>query len=1356
MFPDFVAKFSSKASLRLILIGSFALQISAAVGLTAYLSYKQGERFVSDRAAQLQTTATNYLRERLDRYLEKPPLILQLNVDAARLGPFDFSQPDLAERYFWQQMQRFPTASSIYLGRDRGQLVGIDRRADGTLVTKITEDYPQRAFYRLNAAGDRVEQLETQPFYDPRTRPWYQNAVPGDRPIWSEIYSFANLPTLGITASAPFYDREGNFKGVFAVDLDLSQIAQFLRSFRIAYSGQLFVLDRQGTLVTTSTRERPFKFDDGQQQQRVPILARESGDRLTRATAEFLSRQFEDLDAISTTEQFEFRFAGDRHFVQVVPYRDPYGLQWWLVAVIPENDFLAQIRANTRATVRYSLFALLFAVVFGLVTARWIAIPIERLNDAARIFSGGHWDRRVEPRGFDEVGQLARAFNGMADRLQDSFASLAKNNEQMQQLNVQLAESEKRLNDFLEGLPIGVLVYEAGGKICYFNRKLEHLLGRAIDPEVTLEEFASFYHLYIAGTDRIYPTKGLPTLRACKGRSVRVENIEIRTGNQAIPCEILATPIYDDNGRVTFAIAAFEDISQRKQVELERQSFTEQLKQKNEKLEKLDRLKNEFLANTSHELRTPLHGIIGIAESAIDGAIGSLTELQIQNLSLIVQSSYRLLTLVNDILDFSKLRHQSLELQLKAVGVREVVEVAIIFSKTLIKQKDLQLINAIDPSLPPVMADENRLQQIFYNLIGNAIKFTESGRIEIRAELVEDRRDRHSVSSSLSVLKITVSDTGIGIPQDKLEHIFESFEQVDGSTSRQYGGTGLGLAITQKLVELHGGKISVESQVGVGSSFSFTLPTVECEIVPIIPINSSSIAPKSLDLEMEKPSVVRGKDNRDRPVKVAESTRAAIVENTEIFQILIVDDEPVNLQVLRNHLSLHKNYHVAQATNGLDALAIVENGFKPDLILLDVMMPHMTGYEVTRKLRETWAIDELPIMMLTAKNSVSDLVFGLEVGANDYLGKPFAKEELMARIQTHLRIKQLKNEKAKIRKTFGRYVTEEVASNLLETERGLCLGGERRKLTILTSDLRGFTATSERLPPEEVIDILNFYFQYMADIISEYRGTIDEFMGDGILVLFGAPKTRHDDAKRAIACAVAMQLAMEEINEHLKQRGYRPLEMGIGINTGEVVVGNIGSEQRTKYGVVGSQVNLTYRIESYTTGGQILISESTLNEVGRELVAINGKREVEPKGVKQAIAIYDVRGIGGQYNLFLSRETEVFVPLDRPIFLEYMKLDGKHVDRERWPGRAVSLSEKGVAIECDSLDEDALPTALTNLKINLIGVVEGTADEDIYAKVVRREERGDRPPHFYIRLTTTPPEIANWLEAVYRARKEGI
>jgi len=336
-----------------------------------------------------------------------------------------------------------------------------------------------------------------------------------------------------------------------------------------------------------------------------------------------------------------------------------------------------------------------------------------------------------------------------------------------------------------------------------------------------------------------------------------------------------------------------------------------------------------------------------------------------------------------------------------------------------------------------------------------------------------------------------------------------------------------------------------------------------------------------------------------------------------------------------------------------------------------------------------------------------------------------------------------------IRKTFGRYLTSEVVANLLEHPEGLKLGGERKKITILTSDLRGFTAVSERLDAEEVVKILNIYLGEMAEVITDYQGTIDEFMGDGILALFGAPITREDDADRAIACAVAMQLALEKVNQKLRQMEIPTVAMGIGINTGEVVVGNIGSEKRTKYGVVGNQINLTYRIESYTVGGQIFASESTIQEVG-EKVKIRRDMEVHPKGASHKITIYEVAGIAGKYNLYLPNdEEEIFYNLVDEIPLEYFLVDGKDVSNIPIKGSLFKLSMKGGYIRYDQNITPIILPDLTNIKINFF-IVDINKSEDVYGKVLEESTSKDS---FYIRFTNIPPSVEIQLDKIRELAK---
>jgi len=333
---------------------------------------------------------------------------------------------------------------------------------------------------------------------------------------------------------------------------------------------------------------------------------------------------------------------------------------------------------------------------------------------------------------------------------------------------------------------------------------------------------------------------------------------------------------------------------------------------------------------------------------------------------------------------------------------------------------------------------------------------------------------------------------------------------------------------------------------------------------------------------------------------------------------------------------------------------------------------------------------------------------------------------------------------ADMRRTFGRYLTDEVVSSLLETPSGLQLGGERRKVTVLISDLRGFSAISERLPPEQVVTILNHYLGVMSDVITRYQGTINEFIGDGIFVIFGAPIQREDDTERAIACAIAMQAEMEKVNSYNEAHSFPRLEMGIGINTGELIVGNIGSQKRAKYTVIGNHANLAARIETYSVGRQILISEHTLNDVGAPLVRVSAQMRVEPKGIREPLTLYEVFGIHGTHRIDLPQERETFVTLKAPIYLQYVVLEGKHIVGTVFEGKIICLSESSAEIEsCSPL------TPLSNLKINLFLPIPNVEELDLYAKVLNQP--ATCPGCVRIRFTSTPLELVDALKDLRQA-----
>jgi len=627
------------------------------------------------------------------------------------------------------------------------------------------------------------------------------------------------------------------------------------------------------------------------------------------------------------------------------------------------------------------------------------------------------------------------------------------------------------------------------------------------------------------------------------------------------------------------------------------QSYAKELESKNAALQQGNKLKDEFLANTSHELRTPLNGIIGIAESLIDGATGTLPKETLFNLSLIVSSGRRLTQLVNDLLDFSKLKHKNISLQIQPIGMREITDVVLTLSQPLIGKKSLQLVNSISSDVPLVDADENRVQQILHNFICNAIKFSQVGVVEVSAAVVKD------------YLEITISDAGIGIQADKLDRIFEAFEQADGSIGREYGGTGLGLAVTKQLVQLHGGKIRVVSQPGKGSQFTFTLPLSQATSV-----ETPSTVSKLLEMNRDREKSVEA----DISLMIDDESLVdseALTPKAAGFHILIVDDEPINLQVLSNHLSL-QNYQLTQTSDGREALALIQQGFKPDLVLLDVMMPRMTGYEVCQKIREHFPATELPIVLLTAQNQVSDLVEGFSSGANDYLTKPISKNELLARIKTHIQL-------SKINIAYSRFVPREFLEFLKrESIVDVQLGDQvQQEMTILFSDIRSFTTLSENMSPKENFDFLNDYLKRVGPVIRNHKGFIDKYIGDAVMALF--PQTPDD----ALQAAIAMQQQVSLFNLERQAEDYPSLAIGVGLHTGSLMLGTIGEEQRMESTVIADAVNLASRLEGLTKiyGVGILISEQTLSQLNEpEQYSHRYLGQVLVKGKKAPVAVFEV------------------------------------------------------------------------------------------------------------------------------------
>jgi two-component system sensor histidine kinase ChiS len=453
------------------------------------------------------------------------------------------------------------------------------------------------------------------------------------------------------------------------------------------------------------------------------------------------------------------------------------------------------------------------------------------------------------------------------------------------------------------------------------------------------------------------------------------------------------------------------------------------IEEKNAQLEEADRMKDTFLANTSHELRTPLNGIVGISETLSAGAAGELTERQRSQLQLITFSARKLSRLVDDLLDLYRIRQGRMRLDMHPVDLATSVRNVLQLSEPLMRGEPVTLRVDIDKDIPYVMADPVRLEQILHNLVGNAIKYTEAGSIHIFAK------------AENGWVSISIIDTGVGISQEDLGRMFQPLEQADGvDTARKTGGTGLGLTIARQLATILGGSLFATSTLGEGSNFTLRLKAATEE-------------------ELAKDGVYA----LNAPQSGYHETLNDTEEQFQQFEtiqregapdILIVDDEPINLQVLRNVL-LPQGYAVRSAENGRTALKMIETR-TPDLIILDVMMPDMSGLEVARHVRDRHDHLELPIIMVTARSRTRDIIAGLEAGANDYVVKPFVKDELLARLGTLLeasKARKATTENAQLHAEMNRRIQVEDALRLSQNRMANLL--DALNVALLCSDVSG-------------------------------------------------------------------------------------------------------------------------------------------------------------------------------------------------------------------------------------------------------------------------------------------------------------
>lgn len=606
-------------------------------------------------------------------------------------------------------------------------------------------------------------------------------------------------------------------------------------------------------------------------------------------------------------------------------------------------------------TVAFSLFLIIFSVFHTIFLSNAIVKPITHLVRTAQQVTAGDLTARAQIEADDEIGTLASAFNNMSQQLQKLIESLEK---RIYDRTRELSEERNFITTVLDNADVLVVVFLQDGSIIRLNKMCEKITGSA-DPEM---KKGAFWDVFCVQDESVRMKKAISALTNSKNPF----SLESHCFSSSHALRLVAwsfSYLHDESEAVTHIIATGIDITEQRKAE-------QALLQTKNEAEMANKYKSEFLANLSHEIRTPMNGILGITELLLTSS--ALTKEQREYTEIVHESAESLMIIMNDILDFSKIESGKMEIMISEFDLRATVENVVNLLSAKASEKGLNVDFYIAPELPAaVRGDQIRIQQVFLNLTGNAIKFTEKGGVSIRVVLTQETATHVTALCS-------VSDTGIGIPNDKLDKLFKSFSQVDGSATRRFSGTGLGLVISKRLTEIMGGDISVISELGKGSTFSFTLKLEkQTEAKKILPFEKEEAAPRSSSV----PEI------RDK-------------------QILLVEDNPVNQKLVKRLLEKFECI-VAVATNGREAVVLLEK-LHFDLVLMDIQMPEMDGFETTKIIRDpdSSVMDHhIPIIALTAHAMKEDQQRCLSAGMDDYLLKPFKQEELLKAIHRNLRFK---------------------------------------------------------------------------------------------------------------------------------------------------------------------------------------------------------------------------------------------------------------------------------------------------------------------------------------------------------------